>query len=547
MPEAAPTTPAQNASAAEALRENDLSPVATQRHARGGYVTRPRRVIIHPDDIPACEATDRGRMILASAGYGDYNDMASAIGVIQPQQQAVTATDGGLVPHEPSSAGFVGTDVQGGYICAEYNARIRTLRDRLTVFEEMRRSEPAVAVIELLTTLPLAHTKFFFEDGDDEDFAEFLQFNIDEGLTLPFSETMRDAALGMLYGFTWCYPCYEPKRWKTQEGEDRIYTGWEQFEPRARATTYQWKFDQRGRCSGLIAYGVHPVTHEPHYVGYDADEILRFTWRPDGGDPEGLGALRQAFKPYSYLEATEEFAAIKIEREAQGVLVASCREDVPYDSADESKVLASMANIRAGRVNGITLPDGWEIKCLQIGSEGGIPFLDFIENRRRDILSTVGAQFVGGDIGSGIGQKDSSNVFLMLLDHAADWLCDCFNQQAMPQISRLNGVVEQKKTKLCHGPVGVKDIEKYAMALEKITRHPETIPDAALEIMNEEMGLPSPPAGAQQKAMRQAQRIKMGNAPMPPAQPSTEPPDANMAHSVEGGGDDALGGGMMDE
>lgn len=505
-----------------------------KRHAKGGYASRPARIIIHPDDIPACRSTDQGRVILASAGYGTYNDLAVAAGIIAPDKQKSTADEqSGLMPAEPSSQGFVGTDVRAGQIYSEYNARIQSLSDRLTVFEEMRRSEQAVAVIELMITLPLAHTKFFFEAGDDEDFAEFLQHNIDEDLTLPFSETMREAALAMLYGFTWCFPCYEPKAWTTKGGEDRIYVGWEQFEPRARATTYQWRFDDRGRCSGLIAYGIHPVTQEPKYVGYDADEIVRWTWRPDGGDPEGLGALRQAFKAYSYLEATEEFAAIKIEREAQGVLVAWCREDAPYNENDESIVLSALANIRAGRVHGITLPDGWDIKCLQIGSQGDVPFLEFIENRRRDILSTVGAHFLGGTVSSGIGQKDSSNVFFMLLDHAADWLCDYFNLQAVEQIRLRNGVVEtKKKTKLRHGPVAVKDIEKYAMAIEKMTRHPETIPDEAMEILHEETGLPEPADNAQKKAIAAALKMKQGagggegNPPVRPPAPAPEAPPA---------------------
>ena len=470
--------------------ELDEKTIAPQRIGpSGGYFTRPLRIVVHPDDIPAIRQTEQGRMILASAGYAEYNSASDEL-----DAQA------GLMPAEPSAEGSIGLAARGGYIYQEYNTRIAKFSDRMTVFEEMRRSEPAVAVIELLTSLPLGHTRFYIEPGDDTEFADFLQWNLSDGLTRPFAETMREAALAMLYGVSWCYPTYEPKAFN-----GRIWQGWEQFEPRVRSTIYQWRFNERGRCVGLISYGLHPITGEPKYVSYDAAEIIRWTWREDGGDPEGCGALRQAFKPYSYLEALEEFAAIKVEREACGVLVATYNEQdaggAPYNKDDERDILTQMANIRVGRVQGITLPAGWSLVSLNVGSQGGIPFLQFIENRRRDILSTVGAQFVGGDISSGIGQKDASNVFLMLIDHAADWLCDTFNQQALPIIANMNGVEEQKKTKLLHGPVGVKDIEKFAMALEKVTRHPESITDAERAVMNDEMGLPPPVEGTQEQAI----------------------------------------------
>lgn len=479
--------------AAEAVFDTTEIPTPSRPGHKGGYASRPLRILVHPDDIPACESTERGRMILASAGYAPYNS--------HPAVDENT----GLIPSLPSSEGNTGLDVQAGYIHQEYNNRLLSFRDRMTVYEEMRRSEPAVASIELLTSLPLSHTHFYIESGDDADFADFLDWNIHDALTRPFAETMREAALAMLYGVSWAYPTYEPK-----VSGNRIYLGWEQFEPRHRSTIHQWRFNERGRVTGLIQYGNCPVTQIPKYVGYDAEEIIRWTWREDGGDPEGCGALRQAFKPYSYLEALEEFAAIKVEREACGILVAWYDEQAaggaPYNKDDEATILAQMANIRVGRVQGITLPDGWKLDALNVGSQGGIPFLQFIENRRRDILSTVGAQFVGGDISSGIGQKDASNVFLMLIDYAADWLCDVFNQQAIPQISRHNQVVERKKSRLVHGPVGVKDIEKYAMAIEKITRHPESIPDEVLAVAHDEMGLPPPAEGTQAAALVMAQQ-----------------------------------------
>lgn len=405
----------------------------------------------------------------------------------------------------PSTEGTTGLNASQGRVYAEYNSDLQSLADRMTRYEEMRRSEPAFAICENLTTIPLANTSYWFEPGDRQDpksvrFAEFLNWNLTESLTRSFSETMREAALSIFYGFTWCYPRYEPKYF-----DGRIWTGWRQFAPRSRATVYKWDFADDGGLQGLVQYGKLPTTGETRYVYYGIEEILLWTWRGDNLDPEGLGAFRQAYKPYSYLEAFEEFAAIRIERTACGVPMATCAGGINTEDRDE--VHAILQAIRTGEDLGIVVPDGWEIVMLDLG-DADVPFGEHIERQHQKILQTVLAQFValsqGGAEGSNALSKDASQTFFDNLNYGADFLCDVVNRYAVPRLWAMNLDAGTRQPRLMHGRVGVRDLERYTRAMQLPFKAGTEIPPEILGPWFEMMGVsPSEGMAALQKLMEE--------------------------------------------
>lgn len=469
---------------AQLATERALAHRASMVRAQARQLPRQMRVVIHPDDIPLAQQTPQGRALLAASAVSYDTSL-----IEHPDEP-------GIMPGKPASDSFTGLKVAAGVVSQEYNARILRLSDRLQVWEEMRRSCAPVAAIELLTTIPLSQTDWYFEGGDDAGLTGFLNWNLHEGMSLPISETAREAALATLYGFNWCYPTYEPKRIG-----NKTYVGWDQFEPRCRATTHQWRFHDNGRFKGLIQYGNHPVTQIPEYVSYDAEEILKFTWRGDGGDPEGLGAFRQAFRSYSEWDAAKLFAMMRLERVACPIPVGVCKEGFAYNDEDAAIVFGMLSNLRTGRTNAATIPDGWEIITLDLGT-ADVPFGEHIERLSDEIKETMLVNFVGADASGGIGKKDASAIFFMLLESIADWFCDNFNIQAVPPICAMNGYTGLKRPVLKHTQVAVKDPEKYAMAIEKVTRHPETMTQGVLEVAHEQLGLPAPDPNA--VAMQQA-------------------------------------------
>lgn len=442
----------------------------------------PVHYVIHPGDVPRLRAHPRGAEVLAAIGYDEFGRRTSR----RLAEPIVT-------PTVSAAGGFTGIDVRQGRVYQEYNENLQSLVDRMTVYEEMRRSEPAFATCENLITIPIANTQYWFEPGDRNDpdsvdFAEFLNWNLSDGLTRAFNETMREAALGVFYGFTWAYPRYELKRWR-----GKPYWGWRQFAPRARATVDRWRFDDDGGLQGLVQYGELPSTGEARYVNYDIEEILLWTWRGDSNDPEGLGAFRQAYKPYFYKTAFEEFAAIRIERQAVGIPVAKGPLGM-YDSTDEAKVMAILNNIRVGHDAGFVIPTGWEIYMLDLG-DSNIPFESHIERQHQGMLQSVGAQFVaynqGGADGSNAAMKDASSTFYEGVNYMASWACEPINRFEVPRLMERNWRrgMSDKQPKLMHGRVGVRDLEKFMRAVELPFRERTELPDDVMERLATMLGM----------------------------------------------------------
>ena len=440
------------------------------------------RHMVHPDDIPASRSQPQGAHVLAAVGYDNHGNIVSD-----------RRRRDDPIPSVDSSQGFTGLEVHTGRVYQEYNEDLQSLPDRMVAFEEMRRSESAFAACEWLITVPLANVPYWFEPGDRKDpasvrFSEFLNWNLSDGLTRPFSETAREAAMGIFYGFTWAYPRYE---YKLYQGE--VYTGWRQFAPRARATVHEWRFEDDGGLRGLQQYGTVPTTGETKYVNYGIEEIIIWTWRGDNNDPEGLGAYRQAYKSYTYLTAMEIFAAIRVERQACGIPMATGPMG-GYDTDDETKVLAIINNIRVGHDAGFVKPEGWEVEMLDMGS-ADIPFHGHIQRQRLNIYETVGAQFVGlsqgGSSGSNALGRDSSATFYEGLNDMADWVCQAVNTYAVPRLMERNlrELTGEQQPKLRHGKVGVRDLERYARAIELPFRERTDLPDDVVARFAEMAGL----------------------------------------------------------
>lgn len=479
-----------------------------------------RRYIVHPDDIPALRVHPAGARVLAALNL-------DAMGRFTGETRAPEIT---LLDARPAREGMTGLNATDGRIYQEYNEDIQSLSDRMSVFEEMRRSEPAFAACEWLISIPLAQAPYWFEPGDRKDercvlFSEFLNWNLTQGLTRPFGETAREAAMGIFYGFTWAYPRYEYKRFN-----GKVFTGWRQFAPRSRATVYQWRLDDDGGLRGLYQYGTVPSTGEPKMVVYDIEEIIIWTWRGDNGDPEGLGAYRQAYKPYSYLTAFEEFAAIRVERQSCGIPIATGPIG-GYDTADGIKVLAIINNIRAGHDAGIVVPEGWTIAMLDVGA-ADVPFGDHIERQRRNIFKTVGAQFVELSQGDGNGSnalsRDASSTFYEGLNYMADWVCQGVNAYAVPRLMERNPreLTGEKQPRLMHGRVGVRDLERYARAIELPFRDKSQIPQETIAQFAELAGL-SP--SAVENWLEEQQARQKAEAARQQQQAALQPTDAGAA------------------
>jgi hypothetical protein len=413
------------------------------------------RVLVLSEDVAALQKTPTGKRILAAAGV---------------------ASNPSVTPFaEKSTEGFTGLSVTQGRVYQEYNTDLQDLTSRMTTYKEMRYSDTAVGSIEMLLSLPLAQTEFYIEPGDDKEFADNLQWNLQYGLMQPhdgqpgrpFSWVIREASLAVLQGFAWHY-----QKFATLQGPNGSFVGWQEIAPRLQETVYQWDFDEEGHVVGVVQYGTNPRTGEPQYVYYRRDEVLLWSWLDDGGNPEGLGALRRAYRAYKQKDEFQTYAAIRIERQACGIPIAIAPDGVELTSTEATAVVDLMRSIRTGHDCGGAAPFGWEIKMLELG-DASVPFEGHIERQHQAILQTTGTQMIGfgqgGDPGSNALIKGAGDWYSdVILECVADWICDTFNCEAIPDCARRNGSTAKKPAMLRHGKVAVKNVAEYTRSLAAI-------------------------------------------------------------------------------
>jgi hypothetical protein len=410
------------------------------------------RYLVCAEDVPSLQKSPTGKRILAAAAV---------------------VSNSSVTPYaENATHGSTGLSVQQGRIAQEYNSDLTDLMTRMKTFKEMRYSDTAVGSAEMMLSLPLAQTEFYVEPGDDKELADNLEWNIQYGLKQPhdgiagrpFSRVIREASLAVLEGFAWHYQKFGP-----MTGEHGSFTGWQELAPRLQETVYQWDFDEEGHVKGLVQYGSNPMTGEPQYVYYRRDEVVIWSWMDDGGNPEGLGALRRAYRAYKQKDEFQTYAAIRIERQACGVPIAIAPDGVLMTDTQATAVVDLMRAIRTGHDSGGAVPFGWEIKMLELG-DASVPFESHIERQHQAILQTTGAQMMGfgqgGDPGSNALIKGAGDWYSdVILECVADWICDTFNCEAVPDFAARNGSTAKKQPELRHGKVAVKNVAEYTRSL----------------------------------------------------------------------------------
>lgn len=418
--------------------------------------------------------------------------------------RAAQPEDEGQRRPTPGEIGVTGLKASSGRIAEDYNQDLRTLNDRMNRYEEMRRSDSALAVMEALISLPIRAAKWRIVPGDDKDLADRIQQNLFEEMTHSWDDLLRQALLSVLYGFTVHEKVFEKK----SDG----FLGWRKFAERDRRTVYSWNFDETGGLNGFHQRGINPKTGTWQDAELPIEKLIIWTWRGEAGNPEGLGAFRQAYKHYFYKTAFEEWAAIRIERQACGIPWIKMSPDCV--DPEKETMLQVLRRLRTNETAGVVIPYEWgDLESFEIGA-ADVPFESHIEREHQYMLQSVLGQFVGyaqgGDSGSWALSRDSSSIFLMSLNSTSKWITECFNRYALAQICYFNERKPGKLPKLECGPVGVRDMDKFVSAIRALFGPNTVIPEDVEGYVREMIDLPEMKPGDYEKRLEAAK-------PTPPA------------------------------
>jgi len=394
--------------------------------------------------------------------------------------------------------GISGLSVTMGHVYDDYNTDLQPLGTRMDRYEEVRRSDTAVTTVENLVGLPVRKASWWVAPHPKDKtkrglkIAERIQQNLFEELTHSFDDFLRLSCLAPLYGFTLFEQVWEEKT-------DGIM-GWRKFADRDRGIIDSWVFDSTGGVQGVKIVGFRP-DNSREYVSetIGIEKMLLLTWREEAGNPEGMGLLRQAYKPATMKAMLEELAAIRIERQALGIPVAYREAEwggIPteVDAAEAATIQAILEGLRANEYAGVVLPAGWKIDVIWPGP-ADVPFETLIERQHQYTLQTMLTQFVGfsqgGDKGSFGLSKDASSLFLYCLGLLADWIADTFNRYAIPRWMELNYPDYRPLPQLMHGPVGTRDTAAFGNTMRALFDRNVNVPRKVLDFALQELGMPA--------------------------------------------------------
>ena len=231
----------------------------------------------------------------------------------------------------PKSFGESG--VAGGY---DANYGPRTL-DTLTELRgsngmrnirKMAENDPTVGAIIMGITMLARGAKWSFEAADSspaaQEYSMFMQ-NVMEDMDFTYDEFLDDAMTMLEYGFS----LFEVVLKRRKDG--RI--GIARLGPRPQWTIDRFEVSNNG--SNILGAWQQTTTRGMVYL--PAERLLHMKIKSSYSDPYGKSILRNAYRSYRYVTSIQEYEAVAIERELNGLPVGRIPSDYLDPNADAGK------------------------------------------------------------------------------------------------------------------------------------------------------------------------------------------------------------------
>lgn len=282
-------------------------------------------------------------------------------------------------------------------------------------------------------------------------------------------ESFINEVLSMLY---YGYSIHE-KVWKRRNGyKGKIKSkysdgllGWHKLPVRSQDTIYKWLWDKNGRNLVGVEQKVSLVPNEVS-AGSDLfvvnkslprNKFLHFRHNPKRGNPEGTSALDHCFTSWVYKITLEEFEAIAVSRDMNGIPIFYLPPEYLADDAPEDKKAAYrtyqniVRNFQANEQAGLILPRYIDPDTKQdifkfelAGVQGGKTHDTdkIIKRKANEIMMTFLADVLrlGQDgVGSFALASSKTNLLAVKVGKLLNQIAEVINNDLIPQTFRLNG------------------------------------------------------------------------------------------------------------
>lgn len=309
----------------------------------------------------------------------------------------------------------------------------------LRTYYDMKRADGTVRGALRLIKTPILAARWFVEpetdSAVDKNIAKFVEENLFDELSVPWTRVVEDSLLMCEYGFmpfelVWS-DTISPGKLKLSK-----------IAPRHPMDIMEWLWDRNGGVNGLIMepsnYGpdsgfqgapLDIFANQPLYI--PIEKMVIFTLEQEAGDLRGISILRSAYKHYYYKDTLYKIDAIQKERHGIGIPVIK----LPPGFTTEDKRLADELgrNLRTNERAHIVVPSNWEIIFAEIKGQP-VDCMISIQHHDMKIKSNILAPFMDE---SNV-KPDSLDVYFKSTRYIANTICDTFNHFVIPKIVAAN-------------------------------------------------------------------------------------------------------------
>ncbi|MET0462868.1 MAG: hypothetical protein ABW007_06930, partial [Chitinophagaceae bacterium] len=266
--------------------------------------------------------------------------------------------------------------------------RVTKLRDKegLRTYYDMKRADGTIRGSLRVLKTPIQSAKWYVKPASDspldKKIAEFVEDNLFERMTLPFSRVIEDALLMLEYGYFVMEKVYR------MDTDGKMIL--QKLAPRHPLDIREWEYDAQGGPDAIL---MEPA--EPHLfdgiIRIPIEKLVVFVNEQEGGDMRGISVLRSAYKHYYYKDTLYKIDAIQKERHGIGVPIIK----LPMGFSQEDRRLADDLgrNLRSNERAHITIPSNWEVAFAKLEGQP-VDCMRSIEHHDNKIKSNVLVPFL---------------------------------------------------------------------------------------------------------------------------------------------------------
>ena len=393
--------------------------------------------------------------------------------------------------------GRIGQRRCGGTFYEEFLPAFRGRRGA-GVYREMSVNDDIVGAILFAIEMLVRQCAWNVEPGGttakDREAVEFVQSCMDD-MQDTWTDTISEILSFLTYGWSLHEIVYKRRMGNTRDSRTRSkysdgLIGWKKLPIRAQETLYRWEYDQEDNLTGMTQqpppdFGMFTIPME---------KALLFRTKSRKNNPEGRSILRNAYRSWYFKRRIQEIEGIGIERDLAGLPVIHGPEglDLWDDAVDDNVKIRTglermVRSIRRDEMEGIVLPNGFELELLSSGGTRQFDTNAIINRYDTRIAMTVLADFIflGHDhSGSWALSSDKTELFSVAIGAFLDIICETFNSQGIPPLIDMNGEHFAGITgypKMTHGDIEDVDITKVSAFVKDMIGIGLLIPDDGLE------------------------------------------------------------------